>query len=137
MILVDLLYCRFCLDSSSSKTNALCELTMIFFFQAEDCIRDHCVTGVQTCALPISGLPIMRPLFLEFPNATTDGHPIDLDSGNEFLFGPRLLIAPSPSPEEIGQYEVNLPPGVWRSEERRVGKECRSRFTPYPQLNER
>src|SRR5260221_8533373 len=26
-----------------------------FFFQAEDGIRDHCVTGVQTCALPISG----------------------------------------------------------------------------------
>src|SRR5215204_7463040 len=28
-----------------------------FFFQAEDGIRDHCVTGVQTCALPISSLP--------------------------------------------------------------------------------
>src|SRR5260221_711149 len=27
-----------------------------FFFQAEDGIRDHCVTGVQTCALPILGL---------------------------------------------------------------------------------
>src|SRR5438034_8390327 len=27
---------------------------MVFFFQAEDGIRDHCVTGVQTCALPIS-----------------------------------------------------------------------------------
>ena len=26
----------------------------LFFFQAEDGIRDHCVTGVQTCALPIS-----------------------------------------------------------------------------------
>ena len=26
---------------------------MFFFFQAEDGIRDHCVTGVQTCALPI------------------------------------------------------------------------------------
>src|SRR5436190_1365855 len=25
----------------------------VFFFQAEDGIRDHCVTGVQTCALPI------------------------------------------------------------------------------------
>src|SRR5260221_6928839 len=24
-----------------------------FFFQEEDGIRDHCVTGVQTCALPI------------------------------------------------------------------------------------
>src|SRR5436190_18102609 len=28
-----------------------------FFFKAEDGIRDHCVTGVQTCALPISGGP--------------------------------------------------------------------------------
>src|SRR5437588_136669 len=27
-----------------------------FFFQAEDGIRDHCVTGVQTCALPIYGI---------------------------------------------------------------------------------
>ena len=26
---------------------------VFFFFQAEDGIRDHCVTGVQTCALPI------------------------------------------------------------------------------------
>src|SRR5260221_4284372 len=29
-------------------------LLYCFFFQAEDGIRDHCVTGVQTCALPIS-----------------------------------------------------------------------------------
>src|SRR5260221_190290 len=29
---------------------------LFFFFQAEDGIRDHCVTGVQTCALPISSL---------------------------------------------------------------------------------
>src|SRR5690625_6812824 len=28
---------------------------MFFFFQAEDGIRDGHVTGVQTCALPISG----------------------------------------------------------------------------------
>src|SRR5438132_1589296 len=32
----------------------LCFLFFFFFFQAEDGIRDHCVTGVQTCALPIS-----------------------------------------------------------------------------------
>src|SRR5260221_2161982 len=30
------------------------DLCVLFFFQAEDGIRDHCVTGVQTCALPIS-----------------------------------------------------------------------------------
>ena len=29
-------------------------VVLFFFFQAEDGIRDHCVTGVQTCALPIS-----------------------------------------------------------------------------------
>src|SRR6266513_4522356 len=33
------------------------EILDIFFFQAEDGIRDRNVTGVQTCALPISGLP--------------------------------------------------------------------------------
>src|SRR5438034_3724294 len=34
-----------------------------FFFQAEDGIRDHCVTGVQTCALPISGpAPAASPI---------------------------------------------------------------------------
>jgi alpha-glucosidase len=59
------------------------------------------------------GLPIMRPLFLEFPNATTDGHPIDLDAGSEFLFGPDILVAPNPSPEEVAPYEVHLPPGIW------------------------
>src|SRR5947207_12544963 len=32
-----------------------------FFFQAEDGIRDHCVTGVQTCALPIWLLLVRSP----------------------------------------------------------------------------
>src|SRR6266498_4468768 len=32
-------------------------LIFVFFFQAEDGIRDADVTGVQTCALPISGRP--------------------------------------------------------------------------------
>src|SRR5438034_2682042 len=38
------------------SANSLCLfLSLFFFFQAEDGIRDHCVTGVQTCALPICG----------------------------------------------------------------------------------
>src|SRR5260221_9829257 len=41
-------------------------LVFFFFFQAEDGIRDHCVTGVQTCALPIfvvgGSLPWRRPM---------------------------------------------------------------------------
>jgi alpha-glucosidase len=60
-----------------------------------------------------TGLPITRPLFLEFPHATADGHPLDLDASGEFLFGPDLLVAASPSPEEVAPYEVHLPPGIW------------------------
>ena len=60
-----------------------------------------------------TGLPIMRPLFLEFPDATTDGHPLDNDATGEFLFGDRILVAASPSPEEVAPYEVHLPPGQW------------------------
>ena len=60
-----------------------------------------------------NGLPILRPLFLEFPHATADSHPMDSDAPGEFFFGPSLLVAPSPSPDEVGAYEVHLPPGVW------------------------
>src|SRR5260221_6493089 len=46
------------LDTANSQVTAgsqtiLRLLPPGFFFQAEDGIRDHCVTGVQTCALPI------------------------------------------------------------------------------------
>src|ERR1019366_9682115 len=74
--------------------------TIRIFFQEEDGIGDWSVTGVQTCALPISDV--------------RDG----LGVG--------------------GQDSVQRePPGLandvphGRSEERRVGKECRSRWSPY------
>jgi alpha-glucosidase len=62
-----------------------------------------------------TGLPMVRPLFLEFPNAAADGHPIDLDNGatSEFMLGPDLLIAPSPYPEELDEYSVELPTATW------------------------
>ena len=60
-----------------------------------------------------TGLPVVRPVFLEFPHATADSHPIDLDAGNEFMFGPDILIAPPPFPEQPDKYELKLPPGVW------------------------
>lgn len=60
------------------------------------------------------GIPLMRPLFVEFPHATIDEHPLDLDAGgSEFMVGSDLLVAPNPSPEEIAPYEVHLPPGTW------------------------
>jgi alpha-glucosidase len=60
-----------------------------------------------------TGLPMVRPLFLEFPNATADGHPLDLDAGNQFLVGRSLLVAPAPYPERPDDYRVLLPPVHW------------------------
>src|SRR2546430_12809128 len=74
------------------------DLRVFFFFQAEDGIRDLTVTGVQTCALPISPLGGLRR-----HAAVRAG-----ERGGE----------PAGSAAE-------------RSEERRVGKECRSRWSPY------
>src|SRR5256885_12784193 len=41
-----------------------------FFFQAEDGIRDYKVTGVQTCALPISSLSIIAAATTSSPNTS-------------------------------------------------------------------
>jgi alpha-glucosidase len=60
------------------------------------------------------GLPINRPLFLDFPKATEDGSPYDLTTGGgEFMFGSRILVAPNPSPEEVAPYAIHLPVGSW------------------------
>jgi alpha-glucosidase len=62
-----------------------------------------------------TGLPMVRPLFLEFPDALFDHHPIDTDlgAGSEFLLGPDLLIAPPPYAEELDAYSVELPSADW------------------------
>jgi len=60
-----------------------------------------------------TGIPIVRPLFLEFPDATTDLHPIDIEAGNEFLFGRDLLVAPAPYPDRLDSYIVELPSVNW------------------------
>ncbi|GAC1680636.1 MAG: glycoside hydrolase family 31 protein [Terriglobales bacterium] len=60
-----------------------------------------------------SGLPIVRPLFLEFPSEAFDSRPLDLDVPNEYMFGPDLLVAPPPYPEKLDNYPVKLPRGNW------------------------
>jgi alpha-glucosidase len=60
-----------------------------------------------------TGVPIVRPLFVEFPDATPDKHPMDLDAASEFMFGPDILVAPAPYPDELDDYYVQLPPVTW------------------------
>jgi alpha-glucosidase len=62
-----------------------------------------------------TGLPIERPLFLEFPDATSDHHPIDVDlrATGEFLVGPDLLVAAPPYPDKLDSYSVEFPSAEW------------------------
>jgi alpha-glucosidase len=55
-----------------------------------------------------TGVPLMRPVFLEFPAA----HEELLLNGSEFFFGESLLVAPKVW-ESSGGYEAELPPGDW------------------------
>src|SRR5215204_5044750 len=58
---------------------------LFFFFQAEDGIRDHCVTGVQTCALPISGETLVQSMG-GLHRFTTWTGPMLTDSGGFQVF---------------------------------------------------
>jgi alpha-glucosidase len=62
-----------------------------------------------------TGLPLLRPLFLEFPDAAPDHHPLDVDlpTSGEFMLGPDLLIAAAPFPEKLDDYDATLPSTGW------------------------
>src|SRR5258706_3336682 len=99
---------------------------LVVFFQAEDGIRDWSVTGVQTCALPISF-------------AVDDADARVTDPGHDVT---RLIFRLSDVDDDFvtdlehggdrrNDGEIELDRVADRSEERRVGKECRSRWSPY------
>src|SRR5204863_6907277 len=95
-----------------------------FFFQAEDGIRDLYVTGVQTCALPIF-FPFVIPA-LESPHV----RPV---RGRGVVGAEEVERRGDPLIEEALDHVRRHLAGLHdtRSEERRVGKECRARWWPY------
>src|SRR2546430_5684981 len=119
---VDMTVRYHCIRYRHSKTRCF---RWLFFFQAEDGIRDLTVTGVQTCALPI-----FRPLL---------GRGLVLNEGESWLRQRRLMqpafhrkrlaILASMMTDEAAAMVQRWQ--AKRSEERRVGKECRSRWSPY------
>src|SRR5687767_15567501 len=97
-------------------------MILFFFFQAEDGIRDKLVTGVQTCALPIYPIQSNNTMTRQWTDSNNDRQ-IQGDPFNPVLNGE---LGPSQN-LSFGRPVVSFR----RSEERRVGKECRSRWSPY------
>jgi alpha-glucosidase len=56
-----------------------------------------------------TGLPMMRPVFMDYPDALDTDCPSDM----VFTVGGKLLVAPPPQPESPGWYDVCLPKGGW------------------------
>src|SRR5256886_3932103 len=98
------------------------QVVFFFFFQAEDGIRDLTVTGVQTCALPIF---------------VSDDVVVDLSRAHDearYVLPRRARVVDDRLEEAFGEISKGrggLLQAQERSEERRVGKECRSRWSPY------
>src|SRR2546430_13576576 len=141
--------------------------TLFFFFQAEDGIRDLTVTGVQTCALPISREPeasavsgsrasrtwppVCRRRSCRISTCSRQGSRWRVSSSSSSggccgvsslpRIGRRVdrHLRPyreyhagrSGAIQELPLGPVEGPEVKARSEERRVGKECRSRWSPY------
>src|SRR5207248_3510697 len=99
-----------------------------FFFQAEDGIRDRTVTGVQTCALPISALPLY---FLDPPLSVFFPHPFQecLPEQANPVLQPALALCEHGRPVEERRFPHFQSMLLKRSEERRVGKEGRSQWS--------
>src|SRR5438874_12764468 len=87
--------------------------SVVFFFQAEDGIRDLYVTGVQTCALPISRI------------ARSDSRVSARSPSRVRSQETQRRRSAFRSRSASGQIRSR----PHRSEERRVGKECRARWS--------
>src|SRR2546430_12511412 len=96
----------------------------LFFFQAEDGIRDLTVTGVQTCALPISHQWLIHLRLLAAQRR--------LEKTNESIDEVADAVGWQTAATLRQHFVRHLRTSpTARSEERRVGKECRSRWSPY------
>src|SRR5207248_7731035 len=96
-----------------------------FFFQAEDGIRDRTVTGVQTCALPIFAIYRMwkpRDWWRILRDTTRESVMILMIIAAAVLFG--YMLTSLYLTQTLAQSIADM----HRSEERRVGKEWRSRL---------
>src|SRR5437763_3642247 len=111
------------LDTPIILIDARILLSRFFFFQAEDGIRDTSVTGVQTCALPIyRGILAVAVVDEDLSRRPGDAGRAERER--------RTGESGRRHRHRVSARQGAQCPGGVRSEERRVGKECRSRWSP-------
>src|SRR5947209_9244359 len=98
------------------------DFSWLFFFQAEDGIRDIGVTGVQTCALPILLSPTAAAAAALLYHAI-NAHRLAWSGRRLGAAGAAIIVG---APYAVGILLLLQTEPLVRSEERRVGKECRS-----------
>src|SRR5699024_11910564 len=93
----------------------------LFFFQAEDGIRDRNVTGVQTCALPISGFGMVGPHFdASDPGQRYDEHENDHQSNGDDVIPTEVGADPVHRPKNRGVSLI----GPYRSPDHKRHNDC-------------
>src|SRR2546429_5882849 len=112
------------LKVKTATSDDTCYRILFFFFQAEDGIRDVAVTGVQTCALPI--YRVHEKQFFRRSRHAGEYSKRRLCSAGT----PSRVFACSDKWPQMNKGRTGRN-SCARSEERRVGKECRSRWSPY------
>src|SRR5207253_7701262 len=103
-------------------------LLVVFFFQAEDGIRDGHVTGVQTCALPISSSSRAQTCAPCASFTTARARRSHRSHPPTWTGPPRSHVRNGSTEPESHRRSVTD-----RSEERRVGKECRGGWSRSPE----
>src|SRR5437016_11509870 len=105
-----------------------------FFFQAEDGIRDWSETGVQTCALPIFADAMTSPALTIGPERTAREAAARMlaEHVNRLPVTEGETLVGIVSRADLVRAFARSDSEIRRSEERRVGQECRSRAAPEP-----
>jgi len=91
-------------------------------------LMPYLYTGIEEASR--TGIPLMRPVFLEYPQAS------DFYGNNrDFLFGRDFFVAPVTT-EMADAEEISLPPGEWYDFWRNVKLSSKEKFLLHPRLDE-
>jgi alpha-glucosidase len=91
-------------------------------------LMPYLYTGIEEASR--TGIPLMRPVFLEYPQA-----PEFYGDNRDFLFGRDLFVAPVTT-EMVDAEEISLPPGEWYDFWTNTKLSIKEKFSLYPRLDE-